>query len=154
MRVLVLGSGAREHAIAARLAADREAPALICAPGNPGMAAVARTIPADLTDPASLAELARRERVHFTIVGPELPLSLGVADIFSAHGLPLVGRSRGPSRLESSKAFAKAFLARHHVPTARFHTTESLDDALAIVRSNEFGFPVVLQADGLAAGEG
>jgi phosphoribosylamine--glycine ligase len=118
------------------------------------MEAVARTIPADLADPASLAELARRERVDFTIVGPELPLSLGIADTFSAHGLPLLGPSRDAARLESSKAFAKAFLARHHVPTARFHTAESLDDALAIARSSEFGFPLVLKADGLAAGKG
>src|SRR5262245_13512 len=154
MRVLVLGSGAREHAIAARLAADREASELICAPGNPGMEAVARTVPADLADPASLAELARRERVDFTIVGPELPLSLGIADTFSAHGLPLLGPSRSAARLESSKAFAKAFLARYHIPTARFHTTASPDDALAVVRSGEFGFPVVLKADGLAAGKG
>jgi phosphoribosylamine---glycine ligase len=154
MRVLVLGSGAREHAIAARLAAERDAGELICAPGNPGMAAVARTVPADLADPAGLAELARRERVDFTIVGPELPLSLGIADRFSARGLSLLGPSRGAARLESSKAFAKAFLIRHHVPTARFHTTESLDDAVAVVRSSEFGFPVVLKADGLAAGKG
>jgi phosphoribosylamine---glycine ligase len=154
MRVLVLGSGAREHAIAARLSAEREAGELICAPGNPGMAVVARTVPADLSDPAGLAELARRERVDFTIVGPELPLSLGIADRFSTRGLSLLGPSRGAARLESSKAFAKAFLARHHVPTARFHTTESLDDAVAVVRSNEFGFPVVLKADGLAAGKG
>jgi phosphoribosylamine---glycine ligase len=154
MRVLVLGSGAREHAIAARLAADAEAGELICAPGNPGMAAVARTIPADLADPGGLVELARRERIDFTIVGPELPLSLGVADTFSAHGLLLLGPSRAAARLESSKAFAKAFLARHQVPTARFHTTESIDNAVAIVRSSEFGFPVVLKADGLAAGKG
>jgi phosphoribosylamine--glycine ligase len=154
MRVLVLGSGAREHAIAARLAAEQEVGELICAPGNPGMAAVARTVPADLADPAGLAELAQRERVDFTIVGPELPLSLGIADRFSTRGLSLLGPSRGAARLESSKAFAKAFLARHHVPTARFHTTESLDDAVAVVRSSEFGFPVVLKADGLAAGKG
>jgi phosphoribosylamine--glycine ligase len=154
MRVLVLGSGAREHAIAARLAAEPEAGELICAPGNPGMAAVARTVPADLADPAGVADLARRERVDFTIVGPELPLSLGIADRFSTRGLSLLGPSRDAARLESSKAFAKAFLARHHVPTASFHTTESLDDAVAVVRSSEFGFPVVLKADGLAAGKG
>jgi phosphoribosylamine--glycine ligase len=154
MRVLLLGSGAREHAIAARLAADGEADELICAPGNPGMAAVGRTMAANLADPAGLAALARRERIDFTIVGPELPLSLGIADTFSAHGLPLLGPSRSAARLESSKAFAKAFLARYHIPTARFHTTESHDDALAVVRSSEFGFPVVLKADGLAAGKG
>ena len=93
MRVLVLGSGAREHAIAARLAGDRGTNDVLCAPGNPGITTVARTVPADLTDPAGLAHLARRERVDFTIVGPELPLSLGVADAFSAEGLFGTGAS-------------------------------------------------------------
>jgi phosphoribosylamine--glycine ligase len=154
MRVLVLGSGAREHALAARLAADEDANELICAPGNPGMGCFAKTIGADLGDTGSLVELAARERVDFTLVGPELPLSLGVADSFAAAGRLLLGPSQAAARLESSKAFAKAFLARHRIPTARFQTCESLDRALAVVRSNEFGFPVVLKADGLAAGKG
>jgi phosphoribosylamine--glycine ligase len=154
MRVLVLGSGAREHALAARLAADGDANELICAPGNPGMARIAKTIGADLGDTGGLVELATRERVDFTLVGPELPLSLGVADSFAAADRLLLGPSQAAARLESSKAFAKAFLARHRIPTARFQTCESLDRALAVVRSNEFGFPVVLKADGLAAGKG
>jgi phosphoribosylamine--glycine ligase len=154
MRVLVLGSGAREHALAARLAADGDANELICAPGNPGMARIAKTIGADLGDVGGLAELAGRERVDFTLVGPELPLSLGVADSFAAAGRLLLGPSQAAARLESSKAFAKAFLARHAIPTARFQTCETLDRALAVVRSNEFGLPLVLKADGLAAGKG
>jgi len=154
MRVLVLGSGAREHALAARLAAERDVGEIMCAPGNPGIARIARTIPADLTDLEAIAGLAEREQVDFTVVGPELPLSLGVADRFAAAGLLLLGPTAEAARLESSKAFAKGFMARHSVPTARFHTSDALDDALAVVRSNEFGWPIVLKADGLAAGKG
>ena len=154
MRVLVLGSGAREHAIAARLVAENQAAAIVCAPGNPGMATVARTTEADLSDPAGLVRLAARERVDFTIVGPELPLSLGVADRFLSQGRLLLGPTQAAARLESSKIFAKTFMARHGVPTARFRTCDSLDAALTVVRSGEFGFPLVLKADGLAAGKG
>jgi phosphoribosylamine--glycine ligase len=154
VRVLVLGSGAREHALAARLAAERDVGELICVPGNPGIARIARTIPADLTDLDALVEIADREQIDFTLVGPELPLSLGVADLFAVRGRLLLGPTASAARLESSKAFAKAFMARHGVPTARFHTSDALDDALAVVRSSEFGWPVVLKADGLAAGKG
>ena len=154
MRVLVLGSGAREHALAARLAAERDVGELICVPGNPGIARIARTIPADLTDLDALVEIADREQIDFTVVGPELPLSLGVADLFAVRGQLLLGPTASAARLESSKAFAKAFMARHGVPTARFHISDALDDALAVVRSSEFGWPVVLKADGLAAGKG
>jgi phosphoribosylamine--glycine ligase len=154
MRVLVLGNGAREHALAARLSAERGAGEIVCAPGNPGMAAICRTAEADLTDPTGLLELAVRERADLTIVGPELPLSLGVGDRFAADGRLLFGPSQAAARLESSKAFAKAFMERHGVPTARFRTCESADEALAVVGSGEFGYPVVLKADGLAAGKG
>jgi phosphoribosylamine--glycine ligase len=98
--------------------------------------------------------LAERERVDLTIIGPELPLSHGVADEFASAGLRLFGPTAAAARLETSKAFAKAFMARHGVPTARFRTTRSLDEAQSVVRSNEFGTPVVLKADGLAAGKG
>ena len=154
MRVLVLGSGAREHALAARLSDERGADEVMCAPGNPGTAALCRTLDADLSDPASLLELAARERVDLTVVGPEVPLSLGVADRFAAAGRLLFGPTQAAARLESSKAFAKAFMARHGVPTARFRTCESVGEGLGAVRSGEFGFPVVLKADGLAAGKG
>jgi phosphoribosylamine--glycine ligase len=154
MRLLVLGSGAREHALAVRLAAESDRNQLVCAPGNPGIARIARTVAADLSDPEGLVDLAARERADLTIVGPELPLSLGVADRFAARGLQLLGPTRAAARLESSKAFAKAFMGRHSVPTARFRTCDSLDAALAVVRSDEFGFPIVLKADGLAAGKG
>jgi len=154
MKVLVLGSGAREHALAARLAVERDVGEVVCAPGNPGIAQIARTVPADLSDPDAVLALAAREQIDLTVVGPELPLSVGVADRFAADQRLLLGPTRAAAALESSKAFAKAFMARHNVPTARFHISSSLDDALACVRSSEFGFPVVLKADGLAAGKG
>ena len=154
MRVLVLGSGAREHALVSRLAADRDTGDLLAAPGNPGIARLARTVPIDLRDPHAILALADREQIEFTVVGPELPLSLGIADRFAADRRLLFGPTAAAARLESSKAFAKAFMARHGIPTAHFRTCESLDAALASVRGGEFGLPVVLKADGLAAGKG
>jgi phosphoribosylamine---glycine ligase len=154
MRVLVLGSGAREHALVARLLPEALAGNVLCAPGNPGIARVARTAPVDLTDLDAVVALATRESIDLTIVGPELPLSLGVADRFASAGLRLFGPTAAAARLETSKAFAKSFMKRHGVPTARFATCTSIDDAFAIVRSNSFGLPVVLKADGLAAGKG
>jgi phosphoribosylamine---glycine ligase len=155
MRVLVLGNGAREHALAFRLSTEPGAGEVVCAPGNPGMAAICRTTPAaDLADPDGLLQLAVRERADLTIVGPELPLSLGAGDRFAADGRLLFGPSQAAARLESSKAFAKAFMVRHGVPTARFRICTSADQALTVVRSGELGYPVVLKADGLAAGKG
>jgi phosphoribosylamine--glycine ligase len=154
MRVLVIGSGAREHALAARLAEDRDVGELVVAPGNPGIARVARTVPVDIAALDPVLALAEREQIDLTVVGPELPLSLGIADRFAAEGRLLFGPTAAAARLESSKAFAKAFMARHGVPTARFETCDSLDQALAFVRAGELGWPVVLKADGLAAGKG
>ena len=154
MRVLVLGSGAREHALVMRLAAEAGPESVCCAPGNPGIARLVRTIAADLQNIDALAMLASREKIDLTVVGPELPLSLGVADRFAAAGLRLFGPTSAAARLETSKAFAKAFMQRHHIPTARFHTSTSFDDALTVVRGGSFGTPVVLKADGLAAGKG
>ena len=154
MKVLVLGSGAREHALVRRLAIDPGVQSVACAPGNPGIARLVPTIPVNLGDPDALLALARREMADLTVVGPELPLSLGVADRFAAAGLRICGPTAAAARLESSKGFAKAFMARHGIPTARFHTSTSLEDALRVVRSGEFGQPVVLKADGLAAGKG
>ena len=154
MRVLVLGSGAREHALVARLAAERDVGEIVAAPGNPGIARLARTLPLDLTDLEAVRSLAEREQIDFTVVGPELPLSLGLADCFIDDGRLLLGPTAAAARLESSKAFAKAFMARHGVPTARFRICESLHEALDSVRRAELGVPVVLKADGLAAGKG
>ncbi|MCC7416314.1 MAG: phosphoribosylamine--glycine ligase [Acidobacteria bacterium] len=154
MRVLVIGSGAREHAIVARLLADPGVSAVRCAPGNPGIAALVPTMALDMADAGATLDLARHHHIDLTVVGPEAPLSSGLADRFAAAGRPIVGPSAAAARLESSKAFAKAFMARHLVPTARFRTCETLDDARATLASGELGFPVVLKADGLAAGKG
>jgi phosphoribosylamine--glycine ligase len=154
MRVLVIGGGAREHALVARLTLDRDVGDVIAAPGNPGIARLARVVPVDAGDPDALLALADREQIDFTVVGPELPLSLGVADRFDAAGRLLFGPTAAAARLESSKAFAKAFMARHGVPTARFEVCTSLEAARDVIRRGEYGFPVVLKADGLAAGKG
>jgi phosphoribosylamine---glycine ligase len=154
MKILVVGSGAREHALVWKLTGERHVTGVICAPGNPGIATVARCLPADAGDASALLAIARRESVDLTVVGPELPLSRGVVDKFAAHDLAIVGPTQAAAQLESSKAFAKAFMARHHVPTARFAVCESADDALASIARGEFGYPLVVKADGLAAGKG
>ena len=154
MRVLVIGSGGREHALAARLAAEPGIDALLCAPGNPGIARCARAVAADPGDVDALARLAAAERIDLTIVGPELPLSRGIADRFAADGRAIVGPTAAAARLESSKAFAKEFMARHRVPTARFRVCRDAAGALAVVRAGELGVPLVVKADGLAAGKG
>ena len=154
MRVLVLGSGAREHALVARLLPEAGSGNLICAPGNPGIARIAQTASVDAADIDGALALATRESIDLTIVGPELPLSLGIVDRFESARLRIFGPTASAARLEASKAFAKAFMQRHRVPTARFHTCSSLDAALTVIRSGLFGIPVVLKADGLAAGKG
>jgi phosphoribosylamine--glycine ligase len=154
MKILVVGGGAREHAFAWKLSRERTVTDVLCAPGNPGISEVARCIPADAGNPADLLTIARRERVDLTVVGPEVPLSRGIADAFASDHLPIVGPSAAAAELESSKAFAKDFMARHRVPTARFRTCDSADQALAEIARSEFGYPVVIKADGLAAGKG
>jgi len=127
---------------------------VLCAPGNPGIAADGRCVPADVSDPAALLSIAAREGVDLTVVGPELPLSLGIVDLFAAETRAIVGPSRAAAALESSKAFAKAFMERHRIPTSRFRVCDSAEAAFAAIASGEFGYPVVLKADGLAAGKG
>ena len=154
MKILVIGSGAREHAMAWKLARERNVDEVCCAPGNPGIAAVARCIAADVARPVDLLAVATREGVDLTVVGPEVPLSLGVVDQFLNRDLAIVGPTRAAAALESSKAFAKDFMARHRVPTAEYLVCASADAALSALASGRFGYPVVLKADGLAAGKG
>jgi len=154
MKILVVGSGAREHALAWKLNREPGVSEVVCAPGNAGTRQVARQHPLDVSDPAAVLALAEAEAVDLTVIGPELPLALGVQNLFAARDRLLFGPSRVAAQLESSKAFAKDFMARHDVPTARFRVCERADEALAVVAGPEFGFPVVIKADGLAAGKG
>jgi phosphoribosylamine---glycine ligase len=153
-RVLIIGNGGREHALVWKLASERGVSDIVCAPGNAGISRLARCIPVDPADAHAVAAIARREEIDFTIVGPELPLSRGVADLFAAEGDLLFGPTQRAARLESSKVFAKEFMHRYRVPTARYKACDSAAQAVAVLRSGEFEFPVVLKADGLAAGKG
>jgi phosphoribosylamine--glycine ligase len=154
MKVLVVGSGGREHALAWKLASERAVTGVVCAPGNAGIASVARLADVSAGDPAALAALAARDAIDLTVVGPELPLDRGITDLFQSRGLRIFGPSRAAARLESSKVFAKAFMARHGIPTARYRACDTAESAQAIVDSGELGFPLVVKADGLAAGKG
>ena len=154
MKILVIGGGAREHALAWKLSRERGVDAVLCAPGNPGIALVARCLPADLAKPAELLAVAESQAVDLTVVGPELPLSHGVVDLFTSAGQAIVGPTQAAAALESSKAFSKDFMARHGVPTAAFRVCESPSAAMAAIQRGEFGYPLVLKADGLAAGKG
>lgn len=153
MRILVVGGGAREHALVWTLARE-SGHELICAPGNPGIEGLARCEPVDGGDPPALLQLADREGIDLTVVGPELPLSHGIVDLFTAKGRLILGPTRAAAALEWSKVFAKDFMARHQVPTARFRVCASAEDALAAIAGDELGYPLVVKADGLAAGKG
>jgi len=152
MKVLVLGSGGREHALVWKLRQSPRVTKLYCAPGNGGIAADAECVSADLKDVPSLIQLANRLRPDLTVVGPELPLSLGIVDEFQSRGWPIFGPTRAAARLESSKSFAKQFMQRYHIPTAKYSVCslkEQLPEALKL-----FHAPIVVKADGLAAGKG
>ena len=154
MKVLVIGSGAREHALAWKLSREPDVTGVICAPGNPGIASVARCLPADIGAPADLLAIAESQEIDLTVVGPELPLSRGVVDAFTAADRAIVGPTKAAAALEWSKAFAKDFMARHRVPTAAFRVCDSAAAALEAIHRGEFAYPLVLKADGLAAGKG
>jgi phosphoribosylamine--glycine ligase len=157
-KTLVIGSGGREHAIvwALRQTAGEEVEVL-CAPGNAGIAQDARLVNIAVDQHEQLAAFAESERIDLTFVGPEAPLATGIVDLFETRGLPIVGPTSAAARLEGSKIFAKEFMGRHRVPTAAFRTAESPAEALAHLRNGAFGShdsPVVIKADGLAAGKG
>ena len=154
MNILVVGSGAREHALVWKLTSERQVSTVICAPGNAGIARIARTVPIDAGDVAALLEFAARESIDLTVVGPELPLDRGIVDRFSSRGLRIFGPTAAAARLECSKVFAKDFMTRHGIPTARYRVCDSAGAARSVIASGELGFPVVVKADGLAAGKG
>jgi phosphoribosylamine---glycine ligase len=154
VNILILGSGAREHALAARLTREAGVDRVVCAPGNAGMAAIGPVAAVSLSDPEAILALAERESITLTIVGPELPLAAGVVDRFVEVGRPILGPTRAAARIETSKVWAKQFMARHHVPTARFIVAESAEVAFEAIGSSRLGWPLVIKADGLAAGKG
>ena len=144
MRILIAGGGGREHALAWRLSRDESVTQVFCAPGNPGIDAVANLAAVDPGDPDALLALADRAALDLTVIGPELPLDRGVVDRFRAAGRRIFGPPRAAAQLECSKVFAKGFMARHGIPTARYRVSESADDARRTIASGEFGMPVVL----------
>ena len=154
MKVLVIGSGGREHALAWKLAQSPRVTDVLVAPGNAGTAREpkCRNVAINATDLDALLQLAREEAVHLTVVGPEGPLVLGIVDRFRAAGLRIFGPTRAAAQLEGSKAFAKDFLARHRIPTAYYAVFDDVELALQHVR--DVGAPIVIKADGLAAGKG
>jgi phosphoribosylamine---glycine ligase len=154
MRILVVGSGAREHALCWRLSQDPGVDRIVCAPGNAGIAREFVCRPVDPSDPEALLALADAQRVDLTVIGPEAPLAAGVADLFASRGRAIFGPRRVAAQLETSKAFAKEFMQRHGVPTARYRICDDAAEALNVVRRGELGATVVVKADGLAAGKG
>ncbi|HJV79506.1 phosphoribosylamine--glycine ligase [Noviherbaspirillum sp.] len=152
MKILVVGSGGREHALAWKLAQSERIQMVYVAPGNGGTALDARLENVDITDPVWLAQFAIKEHVALTVVGPEVPLAAGIVNIFREQGLKIFGPTREAAQLESSKDFAKAFMKRHRIPTADYQTFSDAQAARKYI--NQKGAPIVIKADGLAAGKG
>jgi phosphoribosylamine---glycine ligase len=157
MKILTVGSGGREHALLWALRETSNAPLeLICAPGNAGIAQIGRCVPIKANDVNELANYCVSENVNLTIVGPEAPLAAGIVDVFQNRGLKIVGPQKHAAQLEASKAFAKKFMERHKIPTAKYRIASSASEAMDILRSSVFApdNSVVVKADGLAAGKG
>jgi len=152
MKVLILGSGGREHALAWAVKRSKRVTEVVCAPGNGGIGQVARCVPVDLKSVESMVRLAIAEKPGLTIVGPELPLSLGIVDALEERGLRVFGPTQAAAMLESSKAFAKRFLQRHNIPTAQYAVCTTAAELEAVIAG--FQAPIVVKADGLAAGKG
>ena len=154
MRVLVVGSGGREHALVWKLKQSPLLTEIYCAPGNPGIATLADCVDIDPSDIVELADFAEKLSISLTVVGPELPLMLGIADEFEKRGLAVFGPTRAAAELEGSKAFAKDFMAKHGIPTAKFKVVNDVDEAKSVIKKGELGLPLVIKADGLAGGKG
>jgi len=152
MKVLLIGSGGREHAIALSIKKSKLCTELVCAPGNPGMATLGQCFPVDIANPKEIAKLAKRENVDFTVIGPEPPLVAGVVDEFQKQGMKIFGPTAAAAQLEGSKAFSKKFMRRHNIPTADYETFTSLQKAKDYLENRSL--PIVVKASGLAAGKG
>lgn len=157
MNILVVGSGGREHALCWALSKSASQPKIFCAPGNAGIGEIAECVNVSALDIENLVKFAIDRKIDLTVVGGESSLAAGIADEFEKNDLRICGASRQAAQLEASKIFAKEFMLRHRIPTAHFRVADSFDEALMILRSGEFGdenSPVVVKADGLAAGKG
>ena len=152
MKILVVGCGGREHAICWKLSNEKNVEKIYCAPGNPGIAEVAECVNIGDSDIDKLAKFAKENEIDMTVVGPEVPLVMGITDVFESQGLKVFGPNKKCARLEGSKAFSKDFMTRHNLPTAKYKEYTNIDKAIDDI--DEFGYPVVIKADGLAAGKG
>ena len=152
MQVLVIGGGGREHTLVWKLAQSKKVTKLYAAPGNPGMKDLAECVDLDMTDLSGLADWAEKHAIDLTVVGPEAPLVAGIVDVFKARGLTIFGPSAKAAEIEGSKIFSKELMQKYGVPTAFFKVCDNLADARAFVE--EKGAPIVIKADGLAAGKG
>ena len=152
MKILVVGGGGREHAICWKLSNEKNVEKIYCAPGNPGIAEVAECVNIGNSDIDELAKFAKENEIDMTVVGPEVPLVMGITDVFESQGLKVFGPNKKCARLEGSKAFSKDFMTRHNLPTAKYKEYTNIDKAIDDI--DDFGYPVVIKADGLAAGKG
>jgi len=152
MKILVIGGGGREHALVWKIAQSPLVTQVFCAPGNPGTAQLAANLPIKVEEIGKLLEFAKTEGIDLTVVGPELPLSLGIVDLFCEHGLKIFGPSRAAARIEASKAFSKDLMRKYQIPTAEYGVFTEISAAEAFIRQT--GAPIVVKADGLAAGKG
>jgi phosphoribosylamine--glycine ligase len=154
MKVLVIGSGGREHALVWKLQQSQHVSEIFCTGSNGGIARSASCVAIDPESIDELADFADNIGIDLTVVGPEVPLSMGIVDVFRSRGLCIFGPDKLAARLEASKIFSKEFMRRHDIPTAAFDTCSTMEEAEAALKSDKFGYPVVLKADGLAAGKG
>jgi phosphoribosylamine--glycine ligase len=148
----VIGSGGREHALVWKIAQSPLVEKIFCAPGNPGIGQIAENVPLKVDDLPGLLAFAKKEAIGLTVVGPELPLSLGIVDLFEEHGMKIFGARRNAALIEASKAFSKDIMKKYHVPTAFYEVFSEVDPAIAYIEKH--GAPIVVKADGLAAGKG
>jgi phosphoribosylamine--glycine ligase len=152
MRVLVVGGGGREHALVWKIAQSPKVSKVYCAPGNAGISEQATTVPIQANDLNRLMEFALKEKIDFTVVGPEDPLTRGIVDLFESKGLLIFGAARKAAEIEGSKAFAKEMMKKYHIPTAFYEIFDNRNEAVKYIR--KYGAPIVVKADGLAAGKG
>lgn len=154
MKILVVGNGGREHALVWKIRQSPLVTEVYCAPGNAGIAELADCVPIDTSNIVEVADFAQTIKADLTVVGPELPLVLGIGDEFVRREMPIFSPSRAAAEIEASKAFAREFMSRHKIPSPRYEICATHEEALAFVERAPFGFPFVVKADGLAAGKG